>query len=120
MTVHVISRTRPCLLLLLLILAAPITAAGAAIGRDEGRAERVRGDDDPILIPRSVASRSTPPIFLPSIQRPPGRSRSRREGLERAVTRWPGSQVVSPVMSYGKLVEGTQRRSPANEDGRRT
>ena len=56
MIVHVISRIRPCLLFLILILAAPITAAGAAIGRDEGRAERVRGDDDRILIHRSVAS----------------------------------------------------------------
>jgi hypothetical protein len=44
MIVHVISRIRPCLLFLILTLAAPITAAGAAIGRDEGRAERVRGD----------------------------------------------------------------------------
>src|SRR3954468_14848008 len=58
MSVRVLSRTRPCLLLLLLILAAPIIAAGAAIGRGEGRAERVTGDDDPILIPRSVASGS--------------------------------------------------------------
>lgn len=33
------------------------------------------------------------------------------------MTRSLGSQLVSPVMSYGKLVEGTQRRSPANEDG---
>jgi hypothetical protein len=58
MSVNVISRTRPCLLLLVLILAAPIIAGGAAIGRDEGRAIRVTGDDDPILIPRSVASGS--------------------------------------------------------------
>src|SRR5829696_730362 len=58
MSVNVISRTRPCLLLLVLILAAPIIAGGAAIGRDEGRAKRVTGDDEPILIPRSVASGS--------------------------------------------------------------
>ena len=33
------------------------------------------------------------------------------------MTRSLGSRLVSPVISYGKLVEGTQRRSPANEDG---
>src|SRR5829696_7577262 len=56
MSVHVISRIRPCLVFLLRRLAGAITAAGAAIGRDEGRAERDRGDDDPKQIPRSVVS----------------------------------------------------------------
>jgi hypothetical protein len=78
MSVRVLSRTRPCLLFLLLILAAPIIAAGAAIGRDEGRAERVTGDDDPILIPRSVASGS---FTLDSADFCP-RSRDHRFGQE--------------------------------------
>ena len=41
--------------LLFVVLAVPTLGAGAAISRDEKRAERVRGDDDPILIPRSAA-----------------------------------------------------------------
>jgi hypothetical protein len=46
--------TTTCVLLLV-VLAVPTLGAGAAISRDEKRAERVRGDDDPIVIPRSAA-----------------------------------------------------------------
>jgi hypothetical protein len=48
---------RPCLLLLAALLG-PTIGAGIAFGRDASRAERIRGDDDPILIPRRVASGS--------------------------------------------------------------
>jgi hypothetical protein len=33
----------------------PTIGAGVAFGRAESRAERIRGDDDPVLIPRWVA-----------------------------------------------------------------
>jgi hypothetical protein len=46
--------TTTCVLLSV-VLAVPIIGVGAAISRDEKRAERVGGDDDPILIPRSAA-----------------------------------------------------------------
>jgi hypothetical protein len=57
MSPHLAFPARACLLLLAAFLAAPI-GAEMAFGRDASRAERVRGDDDPILIPRSVASGS--------------------------------------------------------------
>jgi hypothetical protein len=44
----------PCLLLWVALLG-PTIGAGVAFGRDESRAERIRGDDDPVLIPRWVA-----------------------------------------------------------------
>ena len=103
MIVHVISRIRPCLLFLLLILAAPITAAGAAIGRDEGRAERVTGDDDPILIPRSVASGSftldshdisaLDPETTGSVKKQARRSRARCDTLAWFPARKPGDEL---------------------------
>src|SRR5829696_2867580 len=54
-----------------------------------------------------------PTLFLTSIQRAPDRSKSRREGLGRAVTHSFGSQTVSQAMTCKKLVEGTQRGSSA-------
>jgi len=52
------SPARPCVLLLAAALLGSTIGAGVAFGRD--RAERIRGDDDPILIPRWVASGSFP------------------------------------------------------------
>ena len=43
-----------CLLLWAALLGSTV-GAGIAFGRDESRAERIRGDDDPVLIPRWVA-----------------------------------------------------------------
>jgi hypothetical protein len=48
---------RACLLVLAASLG-PTIGAGLAFGRDASRAERIRGDDDPILISRWVASGS--------------------------------------------------------------
>jgi hypothetical protein len=59
MSSHLASPARPCVLLLAAALLGPtIGVAGVAFGRDASRAERIRGDDDPILIPRRVASGS--------------------------------------------------------------
>jgi hypothetical protein len=52
------SPAQPCVLLLAAALLGSTIGAGVAFGRD--RAERIRGDDDPILIPRWVASGSFP------------------------------------------------------------
>ncbi len=49
---------------LLLLLAGPMIAGGAALGRDERRLERITSDDDPILIPRSAIARSFDPSAL--------------------------------------------------------
>jgi|1185.fasta_scaffold668874_2 hypothetical protein len=51
-------------LALLLSLAGQMVDAGAALGRDERRAERITGDDDPILIPRSAVPHSLDPGTL--------------------------------------------------------
>src|SRR5215208_5601791 len=114
MSSHLASPARPCVLLLAAALLGPTIGAGIAFGRDASRAERIRGDDDPILIPRRVASGSftlDAHAILTSIQRAPDRSKSRREGLGRAVTHSFGSQTVSQAMTCKKLVEGTQRGS---------
>jgi hypothetical protein len=50
---------RACLLLLAALLG-PTIGPGISFGRDASRAERIRGDDDPILLPRWVASGSFP------------------------------------------------------------
>ena len=50
---------RACVLLLAALLG-PTIGPGISFGRDASRAERIRGDDDPILIPRGVASGSFP------------------------------------------------------------
>ena len=72
---------------LLLGSAGPMVGAGAALGRDESRAERISGDDDPILIPRSAVPPSSQPGALDlaaldpdttgSIEKPAQRSRPR-------------------------------------------
>jgi hypothetical protein len=54
MSPHLAFPARPCLLLLAALLG-PTVGAEIACGRDASRAERIRGDDDPILIPRWVA-----------------------------------------------------------------
>src|SRR5687768_9094 len=51
-------------IVLLLASAGPMVGAGAALGRDERRAERISGDDDPIRIPRSEVPRSSEPSAL--------------------------------------------------------
>src|SRR5215210_4750746 len=48
---------RACLLLVTALLG-PTIGPEIAFGRDASRAERMRGDDDPIVIPRWVASGS--------------------------------------------------------------
>ena len=58
MSPHFAFPTQPCLLLLAAALMGPTISAGIAFGRDANRVERIRGDDDPILIPRWVASGS--------------------------------------------------------------
>ena len=58
MSSHLASPARPCVLLLAAALLGSTIGAGVAFGRDASRAERIRGDDDPILIPRWVASGS--------------------------------------------------------------
>ena len=50
---------RACLLLLAALLG-PAIGPGISFGRDASRAERIRGDDDPILIPRGMVSGSFP------------------------------------------------------------
>jgi len=51
-------------LLVLLALAGPMVSTGTALGRDERRAERVTGDDDPVLIPRSAVPKFSQPGAL--------------------------------------------------------
>src|SRR4051812_46959811 len=53
-------------LLVLLAFAGPMVSTGSALGRDERRAERISGDDDPvlILIPRSAVPRFSQPGAL--------------------------------------------------------
>ena len=70
-----------------LLLASAGPMVGAAFGRDESRAERISGDDDPILIPRSAVPLSSQPSALNvavldpdttgSIEKPAQRSRPR-------------------------------------------
>ena len=53
--------------------------AAVALGRDERRGERTRGDDDPIIVPRSVAGErvaieSYDPEITGSIGKVPGRT----------------------------------------------
>lgn len=55
MSSHLAFPARPCVLLLAAALLGSTIGAGVAFGRDAS-AERIRGDDDPILIPRWVAS----------------------------------------------------------------
>ena len=55
MSPHLALPARACLLLLAALLG-PTIGPGTSFGRDASRAERIRGDDDPILIPRWVAS----------------------------------------------------------------
>ena len=72
---------------LLLASAGPMVGAGVALGRDESRAERISGDDDPILIPRSAVPPSSQPGALDvvaldpdttgSVKKPAQRSRPR-------------------------------------------
>lgn len=74
-------------LMLLLSLAGQIVDAGTALGRDERRAERISGDDDPILIPRSTVPRfsdsgfldstATDPVITGSVKKPLRRPRRR-------------------------------------------
>ena len=42
---------RGAALMLLLLAGLQCAAGGSALGRDEKRAERVTGDDDPVLLP---------------------------------------------------------------------
>ena len=74
-------------MVLLLASTGPMVGAGAALGRDESRAERISGDDDPILIPRSAVPLSSQPGALDlaaldpdttgSVEKPARRSRPR-------------------------------------------
>src|SRR5215213_10878921 len=50
--------------LMLLLLAGQCAAGGSALGRDERRAERVTGDDDPVLIPHSAVPKFSQPGAL--------------------------------------------------------
>lgn len=50
--------------LLLLASAEAMVGAGMALARDEKRAERISGDDDPVLIPRSAVPPSSQPGAL--------------------------------------------------------
>jgi hypothetical protein len=71
----------------LLSLAGPTFGDEVALGRDERRAERIIGDDDPILIPGSAVAAflgrdvlDTPasdPATTGSAEKPARRSRSR-------------------------------------------
>jgi hypothetical protein len=74
-------------LALLLSLAGPTFGDEVALGRDERRAERITGDDDPILIPGSAVaaflrrdvldSPASDPATTGSVEKPAPRSRSR-------------------------------------------
>jgi hypothetical protein len=76
--------------LMLLLLAGLQCAAGSALGRDEKRAERITGDDDPILLPITSVPRALNPGVLNavldpdttgSVSKPTGRSRPRCKAL---------------------------------------
>ena len=115
MSPHFAFPTQPCLLLLAAALMGPTISAGIAFGRDANRVERIRGDDDPILIPRWVASGSFtlhPHAISDLDPESTGSVKSRREGLGRAVTHSSGSQTGSQVMTCGKLVEGHAALKP--------
>ena len=72
---------------LLLASAGPMVGAGSTLGWDESRTERISGDDDPILIPRSAVPLSSQPGALDvvaldpdttgSVEKPAQRSRPR-------------------------------------------
>ena len=85
-------------LMLLLLLAGPVSGVGAALGRDAKRAERIRGDDDPILMPSSAMPRflssdaldvtTFDPDTTGSVDRPARRSPHRCNTLAWYPDRW--------------------------------
>src|SRR3954471_13594921 len=89
-------------LALLLSLAGQMVDAGAALGRDERRAERITGDDDPILIPRSAVPHSLDPGTLDGADSDPETTGSVEKptgGFGPSVTCSPGSPSAHPVRS---------------------
>jgi hypothetical protein len=75
---------RGAALMLLLLAGLQCAAGGSALGRDEKRAERITGDDDPVLLPLTAVPRALHPGVLNavldpdttgSVSKPTGRSR---------------------------------------------
>ena len=56
--------------LMLLFLAGLQCPAGSALGREEKRAERITGDDDPILLPLTSVPRALDPGVLNAVLDP--------------------------------------------------
>src|SRR5829696_7116974 len=57
--------------LMLLLLAGPQCAAGgSALGRDKKLAERITGDDDPVLLPFTAVPRALDPGVLKAVLDP--------------------------------------------------
>jgi hypothetical protein len=102
MSPHLASPMRPWLLLLGALFGQTV-GAEIAFGRDDTRAERIRGDDDPILIPRWVASGSITldardisdldPETTGSVKKQARRSRARCDTLFWFPDREPGDDL---------------------------
>jgi len=66
---------------LMLLLLVGLPCAASALGRDEKRAERITGDDDPVLLPfprtlnPGVLNAVLDPDTTGSVSKPTGRSR---------------------------------------------
>lgn len=81
----------------LLSLSGLVVGVGAALARDERRAERISGDDDPILMPRSSQPGALDVAALDSdttgsVEKPTRRSRSRCNMLAWFPDRPPGQE----------------------------